>query len=280
MPDDPSIERIAVAEIREALSLADRYGLKLILRPTAAKFNKKCTLRSRHGYDSMNAVWNRNTRLMKAAYGSACALSLAVGIAAHWHWIALSEVEVWGFITGGWCVWLTVQESIWTWPIGLANNVFFFALFLQARLFADMALQIVYIVLGVLGWYWWLFGGRERSTLSIASASGTMAASVGVLVIVSTFALTLYLTRIRDSAPFPDALTTALSLGAQFLLSKKLLENWYLWITADVIYVWLYAYKGLFLTSALYALFLGMCFAGFFKWRASLHRPISARATA
>ena len=214
------------------------------------------------------------------AYATFSALSAALVLAAHRRWLNLGETEAWGFVTGGWAVWLTVEKSIWTWPVGLANNVFFFVLFLRARLFADMALQIIYIILGLLGWYWWLFGGERRSKLPVSAASKAMVASVGISVAISTFALTIYLARVGDSAPFGDAITTALSLGGQFLLSKKLLDNWYFWIAADVIYIWLYAYKGLFLTSALYTLFLLMCFAGLARWRASLAAaPVPAVAT-
>ena len=79
--------------------------------------------------------------------------------------------------------------------------------------------------------------------------------------------MTSLLTRVNDSAPFWDALTTVLSLIAQFMLTRKLFENWFVWITADVIYVGLYIYKDLYLTSILYAIFLAMCVAGAIQWR-------------
>ena len=184
--------------------------------------------------------------------------------------LPLDLIEVFGFITGGVCVWLTVKQQIWSWPIGLANNVFFIALFLNARLFADMALQVVYIVLGVLGWYWWLRGGAQRSRLRVSHASPLTLGILGVFVVVCTWGLTLFLRSIGDSAPFLDALTTVLSLAAQYLLTRKLIENWYVWITADIIYIGLYASKGLPLTAVLYALFLGLCVLGLREWRRSL----------
>jgi len=217
------------------------------------------------------------SRLRTTAYASCSAVSAALIAAAHQHWLVLGQDEAWGFVTGGWGVWLTVQKNVWTWPVGLANNVFFFVLFLHARLFADAALQIVYIILGMLGWYWWLFGGEHNSKLRVATAPKVLVIYVAISVAIGTVALTIYLTRVGDSVPFADAFTTALSLGGQFLLSKKLLDNWYFWIAADVIYIWLYAYKGLFLTSALYTIFLLMCFAGLVRWRASLiDAPASA----
>ena len=84
-------------------------------------------------------------------------------LAAWKHWLPLNLTEVLGFVTGAWCVWLAAAENIWNWPIGIANSVSFGFLFLHARLYADMTLQVIYIVLGVLGWYWWLHGGRYRA---------------------------------------------------------------------------------------------------------------------
>jgi len=75
---------------------------------------------------------------------------------------------------------------------------------------------------------------------------------------------------VKDSAPVLDALTTALSLGAQYLLNRKAVENWLLWITADVLYVYLYLARGLHLTAVLYLVFLCLCVAGLRSWRRSL----------
>src|SRR3954453_5767037 len=82
-----------------------------------------------------------------------------------------SLTEALGFITGAICVWLTVKQNIWNWPIGIANNVFYIVLFFEARLFADMSLQIVYVVLGALGWYWWLRGGENRTRLLVSKTN-------------------------------------------------------------------------------------------------------------
>ena len=84
-----------------------------------------------------------------------CAGSFLSWLVGHWGCGSM------GFVTGGICVWLVVREHLWNWPVGLANNVFFFVLFLRGRLYADMSLQIVYFGLGVYGWLNWIFGGRE-----------------------------------------------------------------------------------------------------------------------
>ncbi|MBV9864560.1 MAG: nicotinamide mononucleotide transporter [Abitibacteriaceae bacterium] len=214
--------------------------------------------------DSSLARWKLLARA-DVLVGSAVSLVLIIG---SWcHWLPLGLTEVFGFVTGGICVWLTVKENVWNWPLGIANDIFFVFLFLSSRLYADMTLQVVYIILGLLGWYWWLYGGEQHKELRVGTADTVTLAIVAVLVVISTVGMTVFLTHVKDSAPFWDALTTTLSLAAQYLLTRKLIENWYLWIMADLIYVPLYASKHLFLTAILYALFLCMCLAGLSQWR-------------
>ena len=105
----------------------------------------------------------------KIIYTFALLVSIALTIASWKHLLPFELTEMLGFVTGGWTVWLTVKENIWNWPIGIANSVFFLILFLHAKLFADSGLQAVYIVLGFLGWYWWLYGGKEKTKLPIGN---------------------------------------------------------------------------------------------------------------
>ena len=98
------------------------------------------------------------------------------------------------------------------------------------------------------------------------------AALVALCGIAGTAGLYLVLPRLGGSAVFWDALTTSLSLCAQWLLNRKYVENWYCWIAVDVIYVPLYLYKGLYLTSLLYAVFLCMATIGLIEWRRTWRR--------
>jgi nicotinamide mononucleotide transporter len=183
---------------------------------------------------------------------------------------AVTWAELLGFATGALGVWLTVRFNIWNFPIGIANNVFFLVLFWSARLYADSSLQIVYLVLGFLGWWEWLHGGERRGRRAMAHASRLLTGSLLVLVVPVTWGLTVLLTHAHDIAPFWDALTTALSLAAQWLLNLKKSENWYFWIAADIVYVPLYFVKVLYLTGVVYVLFLAMCFLGLRAWRRAM----------
>lgn len=202
---------------------------------------------------------------------------------------AVTWAELLGFLTGAVGVWLTVGARIWNFPIGIANNVFFLVLFWTAKLYADAGLQIVYLVLGVVGWWEWLHGGEKRSRLVMARATPATIAVLAALVVPATWGLSVLLTHAHDIAPFWDALTTALSLAAQWLLNLKKFENWFFWIAADVVYVPLYFVKTLYLTGIVYVIFLGLCLVGLRTWHKQLtaarHRhvgqePASAQDTA
>jgi nicotinamide mononucleotide transporter len=180
-----------------------------------------------------------------------------------------SWLEAASFVTGAVCVWLTVRENIWNFPIGLLNVITFSVVFFRAGLFADAGLQVVYFTLGCIGWYMWLFGGARHTKLKIARASQTEISIIAVFVVGMTLGLWKLLSHVGGSASFWDALTTTLSLASQWLLNRKRLESWIGWIVVDVIYVPLYLYKSLYLTAVLYAVFLCMAVIGLRQWHAS-----------
>ncbi|MFD7018179.1 nicotinamide riboside transporter PnuC [Streptomyces sp. NPDC059928] len=186
--------------------------------------------------------------------------------------MSLTWTEILGFATGALCVWLVARQHIANWPVGLANNVFFIVLFLQAGLYADAGLQVVFIALAVYGWWTWAHGGGPGpGTLAVRRTTRTEWLWLLAAGAVGTVALTFLLGAATDSTvPFWDALTTALSLTATYGQCKKLVESWWLWIAADVVYIPLYAYKELYLTSLLYAGFLALCLIGLRGWRREL----------
>ncbi|MFI1886751.1 nicotinamide riboside transporter PnuC [Streptomyces jumonjinensis] len=184
----------------------------------------------------------------------------------------VSWTEVLGFGSGALCVWLVARQHIANWPIGIANNLLFIVLFAQAGLYADAGLQIVFIALAAYGWWTWTHGGGPGSAgPPVLRTSRTEWIGLAVAGAVGTAVITLLLARATDSTvPFWDALTTALSLTATYGQCRKRLESWWLWIAADVIYIPLYAHKGLYLTSLLYAGFLTLCVLGLRNWSRDL----------
>ncbi|GMU67004.1 MAG: hypothetical protein AMXMBFR36_32780 [Acidobacteriota bacterium] len=210
----------------------------------------------------------RRTPLGEWAAIAIAALALVAGTAAGL--LPFSPLEVFGFATGGACVWLLVREDVASWPIGLANNLTYLVIFFRARLFADAGLQLVFFAVGVWGWYHWVFRRGARRELAVTRATRNEWLALLLAAPVATWLLRELLIAAQGAAPFWDALTTVVSLGALALQAGKRIDNWLWWIAADLVYVPLYLWRGLPLTALLYAVFLAMCVVGWRQWRASL----------
>ena len=206
-------------------------------------------------------------RRLLISYGIPTLFSVLLGGGSALKLLPFDWLEAFGFITGAWGVWLQVRESVWNWPVQLVSSALYVVVFFKARLFADTGLNAVYIGLYVLGWYWWLRGGPDRGELVIHRTPLRLAALLAVITVAATAGWTVVLTSINDSAPFLDALTTAVSLVALFLTARKLLESWWVWIVVNIVYIGLYTYKSLPLTAVLYGLFAALSVAGLLNWQ-------------
>jgi len=185
--------------------------------------------------------------------------------------VPTSWAEVLGFVTGLVNVGLLVRQHILNWPLGILNVLLLMLVFWSVGLYADAGLQIVYVILGAYGWWAWLYGGQDRSRLVVRGTTRSEWLGLAVAGVLLTGALWFFLDRWTGSTvPLADALTTALSLLATYGQTRKLVENWWIWIAADLIYIPLYGYKGLWLTAILYVAFLTLCVLGLRSWQAAL----------
>lgn len=166
------------------------------------------------------------------------------------------------------CVALCIARSVWNWPVGLVQVVLFVWVFYEARLYSDVLLHLVYIVLQLYGWYHWVRGKREDEVeLPITRLSAGGLAGWAVVAVVGTAALGTLMARYTDAdLPYWDASIAAMSLVAQYLLTRKVLETWSFWVAVDVVAVGVYGYKGLHAAAGLYAVFLGMAITGWAAW--------------
>jgi nicotinamide mononucleotide transporter len=179
-----------------------------------------------------------------------------------------SWAEVLGFATGLVTVWLLVRQHILNWPLGILNVLLLMLVFWSAGLYADAVLQVVYVLLGLYGWWAWLYGGERHTALVVRDTTPTEWLGLAVAGVLLTGGLWLFLDRLTGSTvPLADAVTTALSLLATYGQTRKLVQSWWLWIAADLIYIPLYAYKQLWLTAILYVAFLTLCVVGLRAWR-------------
>ena len=187
----------------------------------------------------------------------------ALAIANRW--------EVLAVITGIISVYLSTRENIWSWPTALVNVALYFVVFLEAKLYADMGLQALYFALSLYGWYEWLYGGENRSELRVSRTPRALGIRLAIIGIACAAVLGTLLARFTDAAlPYIDSATTSTSLVAQWMMTRKILENWSVWVAVDVVYIAMFIFKRLYLTAGLYAVFLVLAVMGYVQWKRSL----------
>ena len=188
---------------------------------------------------------------------------VALTVANRWEILAV----IFGIIS----VYLSTREHIWSWPTALVNVALYFIVFLEAKLYADMGLQVVYFALSLYGWYEWLYGGENRTELHVSRVTRSLGLKLLLIGLASAALLGTILARFTDaSLPYLDSATTSTSLVAQWMMTRKILENWAVWVVVDVVYVGMFIFKKLYLTAGLYAVFLGLAVMGFIQWKRSL----------
>jgi nicotinamide mononucleotide transporter len=168
-------------------------------------------------------------------------------------------------------VYLSVRENIWSWPTAIINVSLFFALFYESGLYSDMGLQLVYLALSIYGWYEWLYGGEGKTRLHVSQTPRRLWATLASIAVVVWAVLGAITSRLPGvSLPYVDAATTTTSLIAQWMMTRKLLENWTLWMAVDLLYVAMFIFKGLYLTAANYSVYFALALAGHIAWKRSL----------
>lgn len=182
-------------------------------------------------------------------------------------WLPMSPLEVTATVFGLLSVWYSVRENIWSWPTGLVNVALYIALFWSGKLYAETCLQVIYVVLQIYGWWQWARGGDRHAGVVITRTSLRLWLVLLGIAVPLTLMIEQILVRWTDSTTYWwDSISTALSLIAQWMLSKKKLENWLIWIIVDCFSIPLFLTKGFYLTGGLYAIFLILCIIGLRAW--------------
>jgi nicotinamide mononucleotide transporter len=193
------------------------------------------------------------------------------------HAFGMSTIEWVAVAFGIVSVYLSVRENIWSWPTAIVNVSLYVYIFLKAKLYADMGLQVFYVVISFYGWWNWLYGGANHSELHVTRLSRRLWIALPPVFVAGSVGLGFFLRANTDAAlPFADASLTVASLIAQYLMTKKVLENWAIWVAADVAYIGMYIYKDLYPTAFLYAVFLILAAMGHFEWKKSLRNQAAA----
>jgi len=176
-------------------------------------------------------------------------------------------------------VWLAVEERVWVWPTSLVQVLLYSVVFFGERLYAQAALQLAYAAIAVYGWVHWRHGGAGRAPLRVSRTPPLERLLLPLLAVALATGLGGLLATYTDAAvPWLDAALTAGSLCAQYMMSRKYLGNWTVWIVLDVVYVTLFVSRGLLLTAFLYAAFLALSARGAVTWRRSWEAGAGAHA--
>ena len=178
-------------------------------------------------------------------------------------------LEIVAFVLAIWMVVANIRVNPIAWPLAIVSSMLYLALFSGSRLYGEAALQLLFIVVAGWGWWQWLRGtAADGSALKVRTLT-----TRGRWLMLGVFAIAwpvvgLFLKRHTNTdVPWWDAFPTAGSLIGQWLLGRKYVENWPTWVVVNVVSVGLFAYKGLWLTTLLYGIFIVMSFIGWRAWQ-------------
>jgi nicotinamide mononucleotide transporter len=226
-------------------------------------------------------------------------------------WLGDNFIEIFGAATGIIYVFLEIRQTIWLWPLGIITSALYVWIFFTSKLYADMSLQTYYVVISILGWYWWIKGSgqsvagtgqaqeindgetRIRPTAETQfrnaergdGESGLLRVTrlrlrTGIILLFASILLyvvmRLVLSHLTDS-PVPgwDAFLTSLSIIATWMLARKIYEHWFLWIVVNIVSFILYYTRGLYPTVVLYFVYAVMSFIGLKAWKATMVEDIA-----
>lgn len=184
--------------------------------------------------------------------------------------LTMDFIEIFGAITGLAYLYFEIKQKVWLWPLGIITSSFYIYIFFASKFYADMGLQVYYLIISIYGWYHWLHGNNKTSKkeLSISRINPKTIFATACITIALFVALQQILDKLTDSPiPIGDAFTTALSITATWMLARKIIEHWYLWVVINAVSLGLYIYKGLYPTSVLFLFNTVMSVVGYFQWK-------------
>jgi len=186
-------------------------------------------------------------------------------------------IEIFGVLTGILYVILEVKQNRLLWPLGIITSAAYIYIFFSGKFYADMGLQIYYVLISIYGWYYWSRGGSKgaKGELPVQRINRQQLLPLFLTFALSWAGIYKVLVLFTDSTvPLGDSFTTALAIVATWMLTRKIIEQWFLWIIANVVSIGLYIYKGLYPTVILYVVYAGMAVYGYLEWKRSMNKNL------
>jgi nicotinamide mononucleotide transporter len=191
-------------------------------------------------------------------------------------WLWENNIELIGALLGLLYIFFSIRQHIFTWPTGLFTSLLYIIVFFRSGFYADMGLQVYYAGISIYGWHYWLKGGNHKRNALGEQApvqrmpKNLVAGSIAVTAILFLIILLILLNFTDSTVPYLDSLTTALSITATWMLAKKIIEHWLVWIFVDLLSAGLYIYKGLWPTVVLFVVYTIMAVLGYIEWKKDL----------
>jgi nicotinamide mononucleotide transporter len=184
---------------------------------------------------------------------------------------SFSLIEIVAATLGVINVLLVVRQKVINYPFGIAMVILYAVIFYDYKLYAESSLQIVWVGMQLYGWWFWLFGNKvARDAVPVTRLARKGLVMAAIFVATATIAIGFTLDQLTDAVvPYQDAFITTMSLAAQWMLDRKKMESWIVWIFVDVFSIGLYFSRSLYLTTGLYAVFLVLAISGLFAWQRS-----------
>lgn len=195
----------------------------------------------------------------------------------------MQYVEILGTVVGLLYLWLEYRASIYLWVASVVMPAIYLFVYYDAGLYADFGINLYYLIIAIYGWAAWRYGfslskGRQDQELEISHTSARLWLPLSALTTLLLAAIAWILIRFTDSTvPYADAFTTALSVVGMWLLARKYIEQWWVWLVVDVASVALYIYKDLHFTAVLYALYAVVAIFGYRKWKELMNKQNERR---
>lgn len=184
-------------------------------------------------------------------------------------WLQTNWLELFGVLSGFIYIILEIKGRVWLWPVGLITSALYIVVFYNAKFYADMGLQWYYLGISIYGWLYWVKGNKEsaNNSLPIKRSSLKLLISLSIITAILFIAMGYILSNYTDSPlPWWDAFTTSLSITATWMLARKLIDQWWIWMVVNLISVCLYIYKDLDLTAGLFIAYFALAIAGYLQW--------------
>jgi len=181
-------------------------------------------------------------------------------------------VEIAGVILSLIYLYLSIKQKVSLWVFGFLSSALYIIVFYRTKFYADMSLQFYYLIISVYGWINWKTGKQDSGKeIPTTRTSKRLFIQLGIASILVYAVYYIVLARFTDSTiPKADSLVGMLSVIGTWMLARKLIENWLVWIVADGIATGLFFYKELYLTAFLFIIYTAMAVVGYLQWKKTI----------